>query len=65
MDAQKKLGKKGTLTIPQQLRHQLGLQGGRGAGYHHHGGRRPAAFQAPARLQYLRRHPGRGKIQGL
>lgn len=28
MNAQKKLGKKGTLTIPQQLRHQLGLQGG-------------------------------------
>lgn len=26
MDAQKKLGKKGTLTIPQQLRHQLGLR---------------------------------------
>ena len=28
MDAQKKLGKKGTLTIPQHLRHQLGFQGG-------------------------------------
>lgn len=28
MNAQKKLGKKGTLTIPQQLRHQLGFQGG-------------------------------------
>lgn len=26
--AQKKLGKKGGLTIPQYLRHQLGLQGG-------------------------------------
>lgn len=28
MNAQKRMGKKGTLTIPQQLRHQLGFQGG-------------------------------------
>ena len=62
MDAQKKLGKKGTLTIPQQLRHQLGLQGGRGAGYHHDRGRGPAAAEAPADLQYLRRHPGCYKV---
>lgn len=28
MNAQKCMGKKGTLTIPQHLRHQLGFQGG-------------------------------------
>ena len=28
MNAQKRMGKKGTLTIPQHLRHQLGFQGG-------------------------------------
>ncbi len=28
MNAQKRMGKKGALTIPQQLRHQLGFQGG-------------------------------------
>lgn len=28
MNAQKRMGKKGTLTIPQHLRHQLGLPGG-------------------------------------
>lgn len=28
MNVQKKMGKKGTLTIPQHLRHELGLQGG-------------------------------------
>lgn len=28
MNAQKRMGKKGTLTIPQHLRHQLGFRGG-------------------------------------
>lgn len=28
MYAQKRMGKKGTLTIPQHLRHRLGFQGG-------------------------------------
>ena len=27
-NASKRMGKKGTLTIPQHLRHELGLQGG-------------------------------------
>ena len=28
MNAQKRMGKKGALTIPQQIRHQLGFRGG-------------------------------------
>ena len=28
MNVQKRMGPKGTLTIPQQLRHRLGFQGG-------------------------------------
>lgn len=55
-NASKRMGKKGTLTIPQHLRHELGLQGGTAVGSDPYGGRRAGDREAPPHLQYLPGH---------
>ena len=54
-NASKRMGKKGTLTIPQHLRHELGLQGGTAVDLTY-GGRRAGDREAPPHLQYLPGH---------
>lgn len=55
-NASKRMGKKGTLTIPQHLRHELGLDGGTAVDLTPHRGRRAGDPEAPSHLQHLPRH---------